>query len=124
MLSEFDYTYEAFDLVLTQIHGRNGVPLHRISTAFAYFPIAFMKGSILRMLRSDPLCLCHFSMFIAACRTSPNSVEWKLRASSGVTDFSNLLNALSIRAIGGRTAAIMQYCPRFSYAKLWHFKIS
>lgn len=108
MSSEFDYTIEALALVLTQIHGRNGVPLHRTSTAFAYFSMPFSKGSILRMLRSEPLCLCHFSMLIAACRTSRNSVEWKLRASSGVTDFSNLLNALSMRTFGGKAVAIMQ----------------
>ena len=60
-----------------------------------------------RMFLIDFRSLCPRSISNAAWRTSASFVEWKSLASSGVTDSSSLLKALSIVVLGVEAADII-----------------
>lgn len=83
----------------TQIHGRNGVPLHNTSIDLEYFSSPLRSGSIRRKFRKDLLRRWVSWICRAQFHTSSKVVELKAVASDGVTADFNLLKASS-KAIG------------------------
>lgn len=93
--------------MLTQIHARYGVPLHRTSIVFEYFSRLFNIGSIRLMLRTDCLFRCISSISIAAFHTSWSVVDWNVLASVWLTDPLNFSKAC-LKPTGARLIVSMR----------------